>query len=249
VIGFLLLLWGLYQMRLRQVRHQFNLNLEARVNERTRIARELHDTLLQNFQASLVQMQAARNLFSKQPEKAVRTLDDAIDMVAGAIDESRDAIQGLRSVPMAKGSLAELLTATSQDLAKSQNAQPIFDFIEEGERRTLSAASGDEICRIAVEILRNAYRHANAHHIEAEVRYEEQIFRLRIRDDGKGMDPKVLKEGGVAGHFGLRGIRERAHRIGATLDIWTEVGAGTEAQLTVPGTVAYENASLKKIGS
>jgi signal transduction histidine kinase/ligand-binding sensor domain-containing protein len=249
VIGFLLLLWGLYQMRLRQVRHQFDLNLEARVNERTRIARELHDTLLQNFQASLVQMQAARNLFSKQPEKAVRTLDDAIDMVAGAIDESRDAIQGLRSVPMAKGSLAELLTATSQDLAKSQNAQPIFDFIEEGERRTLSAASGDEICRIAVEILRNAYRHANAHHIEAEVRYEEQIFRLRIRDDGKGMDPKVLKEGGVAGHFGLRGIRERAHRIGATLDIWTEVGAGTEAQLTVPGTVAYENASLRKIGS
>jgi len=244
---FCALLWGMYQLRIRQLRRQFDIGLEARVNERTRIARELHDTLLQNFQASLVLMQAARNHFSKQPEKAVRTLDDAIDTVAGAIDESRDAIQGLRSVPMAKGNLAELLTETSQDLAKSQSSQPVFELIEEGGRRALSSASKDEITRIALELLRNAYRHAHAHHIEAEVRYEEHMFRLRIRDDGIGMDPKALQEGGVVGHFGLRGIRERAQRIGATLDFWTEVGAGTETQLTVPASVAYENSALGKI--
>jgi signal transduction histidine kinase/ligand-binding sensor domain-containing protein len=240
-LGLLALLWGVYRLRVQQLQRQFNIALDARVNERTRIARELHDTLLQNFQASLVTMQAARNLLLQQPEKAAQTLDDAIDSTAGAIDESRDAIQGLRSVPMASGNLGELLTTTSEHLAKSGNAPPVFELIEEGERRTLSPATKDEICRIALEILRNAYRHANARSIEAEVRYGEHGLRMRIRDDGSGMDPKVLEEGGVAGHYGLRGMRERAQRMGARLDLWTEAGAGTEIQLTVPASVAYEN--------
>jgi signal transduction histidine kinase len=217
------------------------LRVEERVAERTRMARELHDTLLQDFQASLVTMQAARNLFSLQPEKAVQTLDDAIDAAGSAIDEGRAAIQGLRSVPMASGNLGELLTSTSQDLTKSANTPPVFELIEEGERRTLSSATKDEICRIAIEILRNAYRHANARSIEAEVRYGERLLRLRIRDDGRGMDPKLLEDGGVAGHYGLRGMRERAQRMGARLDLWTEAGAGTEIQLMVPASVAYEN--------
>jgi len=239
--AFLLLLWAVYHLRVRQLHQQFAIGLEARVHERTRIARELHDTLLQNFQASLVHIQAARNLFSQQPDKAIQTLDEAIDAAAGAIDEGRDAIQGLRSASMAKGNLAELLTTTSEDLAKSENTAPIFELIEEGDRQTLSPAAKDDICRIAVEILRNAYRHAKARSIEAEVRYGEHGLRMRIRDDGSGMDPKVLEDGGVAGHYGLRGMRERAQRIGATLDFWTEVGAGTEIQLTVPASVAYEN--------
>jgi signal transduction histidine kinase/ligand-binding sensor domain-containing protein len=239
--AFLAFLWGIYQLRVQQLQRQFNVTLDVRVKERTRIARELHDTLLQNFQACLVTMQAARNLFSKEPDKAVRTLDDAIDTVAGAIDESRDAIQGLRSLPMASGNLGGLLTTTSQDLAKSVNTPPVFELIEEGEQRSLSPAIKEDICRIALEILRNAYRHANARTIEAEIRYGEDVLRLRIRDDGRGMNPRVLEEGGVAGHYGLRGMRERAQRIGATLDFWTEVGAGTEIQLTVPASVAYEN--------
>jgi signal transduction histidine kinase/ligand-binding sensor domain-containing protein len=240
-VGFLALLLCIHRLRVQQLHKQFDIGLQARVDERTRVARELHDTLLQNFQASLVQMQAARNLFPRQPEKAVQTLDDAIDATAGALDESRDAIQGLRSVPMASGNLAELLTTTSEDLAKSGNTPPILELVEEGERRTLSPAMKDEICRIALEVLRNAYRHANAHSIEAEVRYGEDVLRLRIRDDGKGIDPKVLQDGGIVGHYGLRGMRERAQRMGAKLDLWTEAGAGTEIQLTVPASVAYEN--------
>jgi PAS domain S-box-containing protein len=223
--------------------------LDARVSERTRVARELHDTLLQNFQAVLVHMQAVRDLVSQRPEKAVRTLDDAIDVAAGAIDEGRDAIQGLRSMPIAKGNLADLLAETSRDLAKSVNAPPAFDLTEEGERRELSLASKDPICRIAIEILRNSYRHADAHSIEAEIRYQEHMFSLSIRDDGKGIDSKALQEGGVAGHFGLRGMRERAQRMGATLDFWTGVGTGTETQLTVPAAVAYENVSSSEIAS
>jgi signal transduction histidine kinase/ligand-binding sensor domain-containing protein len=250
VVAFFALLWSIYRLRIQQLHKQFDIGLQARVDERTRVARELHDTLLQNFQASLVQMQAARNLLSRHPEKAVQTLDDAIEATAGALDESRDAIQGLRSVPMASGNLAELLTTTSEDLAKSGNTPPILELVEEGERRTLSPAMKDEICRIALEVLRNAYRHANAHSIEAEVRYGEDVLRLRIRDDGKGIDPKVLQDGGIVGHYGLRGMRERAQRMGAKLDLWTEAGAGTEIQLTVPASVAYENSrSSTKIAS
>jgi len=97
-----------------------------------------------------------------------------------------------------------------------------------------------EILRIALEILRNAYRHAHATRIEAEIRYDEQLLRIRIRDNGKGIESKVLKEGGVPGHWGLRGARERAERIGAHLEFWSEVAVGTEVQLAVPAEVAYE---------
>jgi len=135
--------------------------------------------------------------------------------------------------------------SASQELAHSSNANqkpPAFGLVQEGERHILSPASKSEVCRIALEILRNAYRHAQANRIETEVRYGDHALRIRIRDDGKGIDPNVLKAGGVEGHWGLRGIRERATRIGAQLDFWSETGAGTEVQLTVPAPVAYETA-------
>jgi signal transduction histidine kinase/ligand-binding sensor domain-containing protein len=245
--GFIGLLWGIYRLRVQQLQQEFNIGLEARVNERTRIARELHDTLLQTLHGLMFQFQAVRNLMPRRPDEAMRSLDDAINETEKALGESREAIQGLRSEPIAKGDLAELITATMQELANSEKASkgeaPDFDLIEEGERRTLSATAKNEVCRIAFEILRNAYRHAQAHRIEAEVRYGDDVLRVRIRDDGKGIDPKVLKEGGLAGHWGLRGIRERAERIGAQLEFWSEASAGTEVQLTVPASVAYENSS------
>ena len=114
---------------------------------------------------------------------------------------------------------------------------------EEGERQTLSPILQDEVYRIARELLRNAFRHADAHQIEAEIRYDYSRLRLRIRDDGKGIDPKVVQEGGRAGHWGLPGIRERSKQIGARLDFWSEAGAGTEVELTVPAAIAYAKAS------
>jgi len=259
-VGILALLaLGVYQLRVQQLRRQFSIGLEARVNERTRIARDLHDTLLQTLHGLMFQFQAVRNLMPRRPEEAMQSLDEAISETEKALTESRDAIQGLRSEPIAKGDLAELLRATSGELAASENrnqASPVFDLIEEGERQTLSPATKNEICRIALEILRNAYRHSHAHRIEAEIRYDAHMLRLRIRDDGQGIDPKVLKEGGRAGHWGLRGIRERADRIAARLDFWSEVGAGTEVQLSVPAAVAYETLPdsvasklLRKVGN
>ena len=242
--AFLLLLWGGYQFRVQQLQRQFAIGLEARVNERTRIARELHDTLLQTLHGLMFQFQAVRNLLPRRTEEATRSLEDAIHETEKALAESRDAIQGLRSEPIAKGTLVETLMAASKDLANPGAANrelPTFDLFEEGERRNLSPTANNEVCRIALELLRNAFRHAHATRIEAEIRYDDQVLRVRIRDNGRGIDPKVLKEGGIAGHWGLRGVRERAERTGAQLEFWSEAGAGTEVQLTVPASVAYEN--------
>ena len=173
----------------------------------------------------------------------MQSLDEALADTKKALATSRDAIQGLRSEPFAGGNIAEFLKATSQELAYSgddDRERPKFDLIEEGERRNLSQTIREEVCRVALEILRNAYQHAKAQHIEAELRYGLETFRLRIRDNGRGVDPEVLKEGGRPGHWGLRGIRERAERIGAHVDFWSESGAGTEVQIEVPGSIAYE---------
>jgi ligand-binding sensor domain-containing protein/signal transduction histidine kinase len=239
----LLLLWALYWLRMRQVTHTFNMTLEARVNERTRIARELHDTLLQSLHGLLFQFQAVRNLLPRRPDEAIRSLDHAINDTESALAESRDAIRGLRSEPIAKGDLAELLMAASRELAKFGTADqqpPVFELIEEGEKRPLSVTARNEIYRVALEVLRNAYRHAHATRIEVEIRYDDRVLRIRIRDNGRGVDSTVLKNGAAAGHWGLQGVRERAERIGARLDFWSEVGAGTEVQLTVPAHVAYQ---------
>ena len=91
--------------------------------------------------------------------------------------------------------------------------------------------------------MRNAFRHAHANRIEAEIRYDRGMFRLRIRDDGKGIDSSVPQEGSRTGHWGLPGMHERAQKIGARLKIWSEPGAGTEAELTVPARIAYEKLS------
>lgn len=244
-VAFLLLLWAIYWLRLRHLTRTFNITFEARVNERTRIARELHDTLLQSLHGLMFQFQAVRNLLPRRPDDAMQSLDQAIDDTERALAESRDAIRDLRSEPLARGDLAALLMAASRELAKSGTADqqpPVFELIKEGEKRALSSTAKNEVCRIALEILRNAYRHAHASRIEAEIRYDDRILRVRIRDNGRGFDSRLLKEGGIAGHWGLRGVRERAERLGARLDFWSEAGAGTEVQLTVPPEVAYQTA-------
>jgi signal transduction histidine kinase len=133
-----------------------------------------------------------------------------------------------------------MLTVAGQELAGSEaGSPPVFRVTVEGEPRNLQPLLQDEIYRIARELLRNAFRHALASHIEAEIRYERSQFRLHVRDDGKGIDPEILKAGGRAGHWGLPGMRERVSRFGGRVEFWSDAGAGTEVLLTVPGAVAY----------
>jgi signal transduction histidine kinase len=238
---FLVLLWLGYQFRLRQLERAFNMRMEERIEERTRIARELHDTLLQSFQGLMFSFQAARNLLPGRTEEAIRTLDGAIRKGDEAVAEGRDAIQNLR-LGSAQRRLEDLLTTTGQEFRDAQEGNghaAVFQVTTEGQPRTLSPLLQDEIYRIAREVLRNAFQHACAHQIEAAIQYDPHRFRLRIRDDGKGIDPAVLQEGARAGHWGLPGMRERAKRIGARLALWSESGAGTEVELTVPASIAY----------
>jgi ligand-binding sensor domain-containing protein/signal transduction histidine kinase len=240
----------LYRLRVRQIAAAIGVRFDERLAERTRIARELHDTLLQSFHGLMFRLQATRNMLPRRTEEAIQSLDGAIARAEEAIAEGRDAIQDLRSDSTKRSDTAQWLTVLGQELASSQDVKeaPAFRVTIEGEPRALSPAFQDELYRIAREVLRNAFQHAHAHHIEAEVRYDDRSWRLRFRDDGIGIDPKVLEEGKRAGHWGLPGIRERAKRIGARLDLWSDAGAGTEIELTVPASIAYAKSDATRAG-
>ena len=239
---------GLSQLRLRQVAQQFNMRLEERVGERTRIARDLHDTLLQSFHGLLLRFQAATNLLPERPEEARKTLESAIDQAAQAITEGRDAVQGLRSSTVVTNDLAMAIGALSEELGCGETNPNCaeFDVEVEGTPRNLHPILRDEVYRIAGEAVRNAFRHAEAQRVEVEIRYDERQLRLRIRDDGKGIDAQHLKEGGRPGHFGMRGMRERANLMGGKLAVWSERGSGTEVELRIPASRAYETASARR---
>src|SRR5208337_4006325 len=236
---FFALLWAAYQLRVRHLHKQFDMTLEARVGERTRIARELHDTLLQSFHGLLLRFQSVDNLLPEGPAK--QRLESAIDQAAQAITEGRDAVQGLRSSTVETNDLAVAIRAIGEELAADENnhSSAVFQVEVEGTSRDLHPILRDEVYRIAAEALRNAFRHAQARQIEVEIRYDERQFRVRVRDDGKGIDPAVLSRQDSEGHYGLPGMRERAKLIGARLDVWSEVDAGTEVELSLPASVAY----------
>jgi signal transduction histidine kinase/ligand-binding sensor domain-containing protein len=246
--AFLLLLWAAYQLRVRRLHREFALTLGARVGERTSIARDLHDTLLQSFHGLLVRFQIVSDLLPERPVEAKQHLDKAIDRAATAITEARDAVQGLREstvemndLAQAVNSLAEELAADSANQNSPRQDSPMFRLTVEGESRDLHPILRDEIYRIAGESMRNAFCHAHARQIEVEIRYDDEQFRLRVRDDGKGFDRAVLSVEERPGHFGLAGMRERAKLIGGKLTVWSDVDEGTEVELRVPGAIVYTN--------
>ena len=245
------LLWAFYQLRVRQLHHEFDMTLDARVGERTRIARELHDTLLQSFHGILLHLQTVSNELADGDTK--HKLDGVIDQAAHAIVEGRDAVQGLRASTTEGNDLALAIRTLGAELEATQCGARRSNFIVqvEGAPRNLHPLVRDEAYRIAGEGLRNAFRHANAQRIEAEIRYDDRQLRLRVRDDGKGIDPQYLSLGhdGRGGHFGLRGIRERSKLIGGKLTVWSELNSGTEVELSIPGDRAYATApELRRSG-
>jgi signal transduction histidine kinase len=241
VAAFLALLWAAYQLRVRQLAYQFNMRLDERVAERTRVARDLHDTLLQSFQALLPLFQVG---IKKLPEGAVdsrKTLQLALDRASDAIGEGRDAIKGLRMSTTEKNDLAMAIRTIGEEFAAGENGQNSISFqlLVEGTPLNLHPILRDEVYRLATEALRNSFRHADAKNVEVEIRYDEKYFRLRVRDDGKGIPSDVLSRDGREGHYGLPGMRERAKLVGGKLTIWTELDSGTEIELVIPGARAY----------
>jgi signal transduction histidine kinase/ligand-binding sensor domain-containing protein len=241
VILFLAALFGLYQLRMRRLAHQYTLRLEARVSERTRIARELHDTLLQNFHGLLLRFQGAYNHLPSRPEEARKALGAALDRGAEAITAARDTVQELRSPPATTNELSGAIAALSEELrvAQTECLSPSVEVEVEGGERELHPMLRDEIYRITAEALRNAFRHAQAARIEVALRHGDHEFRIAVKDNGKGIDPEILKQGSRRGHWGLTGMRERAEAIGAELDVWSSHGNGTQVTLRVPAGIAY----------
>ena len=241
------LMWAAYRIRVRQLAHQFNLTLDARVGERTRIARELHDTLLQSFHGLLLRFQTASYLLPERPGEAKQKLDHAIEQAAKAITEGRDAVQGLRASTVERNDLAVAIKTLGDELASDASADqpPTLSVAVEGQARDVRPIVRDEIYKIAAEALRNAFRHANARQVEVEIRYDKDEFRLRVRDDGRGFDSAVLATRGIEGHYGLSGMPERATLIGGKVAVWSEAGAGTEVELVIPARAVYTTAGAR----
>jgi len=238
-VFFLALLWAAHQLRVRRFRYEFEMTLDARVGERTRIARDLHDTLLQSFHGLLLRFQTVSQLLPEHSD-AKEKLDSAIEQAAAAITEGRDAVQALRDSTVEGNDLALAISTLGEEIEPDPNGhRPAFHVAVGGEPRDLRPIVRDEIYKLTAEALRNAFRHAHAQRVEVEIRYDKEQLRLRVRDDGKGFDAAVLARQGSEGHFGVHGMRERATLMGGKLTVWSEVDAGTEVELCVPASKAY----------
>jgi signal transduction histidine kinase len=244
IVAVLALVWASYQFRVRQLARQFDARVQERVNERTRIARELHDTLLQSFHGVMFRFQAAAHVLPERPLDAKQRLETALKQGTRAMREGRDAVQGLRDSTAATNDLAVALRALGEELAATEvnSAQAriaTVDVAIQGTPQALRPIVRDDIYRIGSEGLRNAFRHARARRIEVELRYDDHRFQLRVRDDGQGIGGTVLDRA-QPGHFGVSGMRERAELIGGHFEVWSEAGMGTEVALTIPGGAVYE---------
>jgi signal transduction histidine kinase len=196
--------------------------------------------MLQSFQGLLLKFHALSYIMDR-PNEARQMLEGLVDQAQQAIAEGRDAVQGLRTSTVMTNDLARDLTTLGQELAGERNGQnPVAFHVEvEGKSRDLHPILRDEVQRVGSEAIRNAFRHSGASRIEVGICYGDRRFRVRVRDNGKGMDPSFLEAGGRAGHYGLPGMRERANSVGASLAINSKDNSGTEVELTIPAPLAY----------
>jgi signal transduction histidine kinase len=229
------LIAGLFQLRLRQLAQQYSIRMEERVSERTRIAQDLHDTLLQGFISASLQLSLAdRELTTDSTAKPI--VSEVLKLMKTVIEEGRRAVRGMRLTQTDGG---DLETSFSRISAETITDEPVnFRVQAEGTARALHALVRDDVYRIGREAIINAFRHSDAANVEVELRYSDRDLRLFVRDDGRGIEPEVLRDG-RDGHWGLSGMRETAEKIGATLRLQSRPGEGTEVELRVPAGIAF----------
>lgn len=229
--------FAFYRVRVRRLTRLLNVRFEERLAERTRIAQDLHDTLLQGVLSASMQLHvAADRLPDASPAKPL--VSRVLELMTQVVEEGRAAVQGLRSRAVDSTDLAEALSAIRHDFAARQGTD--YRMTVAGQRRPLHPLVRDGFYRIGREALINAFRHARARTVEVEIEYWARGLRLTVRDDGAGIDPEVLSSG-RSGHWGLSGMRERAKEIGAELEVRSRAGEGTEVRLSIPGDVAFES--------
>lgn len=239
------LLTAVYRLRMRQVSIQVRDRLEARLAERERIARDLHDTLLQGMQGLIWRFQAAANRIpSGDPARTM--IEQSLDRADRLLGESRDKVKDLRPATSDVADLAQALAVEGEQLSKLHSAK--FTVSVQGSSREIHPIVREEALLISREAISNAFRHAHADSIECELTYGDIALHVRIRDDGQGVDSAILEAGQRPGHFGLIGMHERAKKLGAHIEVWSKPEAGTEIDLRIPAAVAYKRLETRPRG-
>ncbi len=233
---FVLLLGVAYLVRVRHIIQQTRALLEERQVERESVARDLHDTFLQGIQGLILRFHTgAQQLPADQPVR--RLFEEALVQSDEVMLEGRRVLSRLRTKRSTPQSLANAFSAMGQEFRPLSPAQ--FELIVSGRRRDLSTVVQEELQKVGREALFNSFRHAQATKIEVELHFGLFELRLRFRDNGVGVDPKILREGSIPGHYGLPGMKERVREIGGHMDLWSRSGAGTEIEVRIPSAIAY----------
>lgn len=226
-----------YLFRFWPILGETRARLEERLAERTRIAQDLHDTVLQGLFSASMQLHVAVDQLPANSLARLR-LSRVLESIVRLMEEGRKAVRGLRSPNKDSDDLEQAFSRIPQELGTEEQID--FRVIVLGSVRKLHPVIRDDVYHIGREALVNAFRHSQASRIELELEYAARRFRMVVRDNGRGIDPRMLQSG-REGHWGLPGMRERAERVGARLKIWSRAEGGTELELSVPSHIAYES--------
>lgn len=227
-------LWVLHRFRLRQEVAQTRKVLEERLSEQERATLELHDTLVQGFHGIILLFQMASDLVGTN-EPARRLMDQALQESNKILVEGRERVMDLFAC--VSEDLAQAFSSAGDELKKTFPCS--YRVVVHGQPKELVPVLRDEAYRIGREAITNAFRHSHATEIETEIWYRSNELRLFFRDNGDGIDQSILDAGGCEGHSGLTGMRERARKIGAHLDIRSRSSSGTEIILRIPAAMVY----------
>jgi signal transduction histidine kinase len=223
-------------VRTRYMVKQARVILEQRQVEREAVARDLHDTFVQGVQGLILRFHTGTQQLP--PDSPVReNFEQALSQADSVMLEGRSVLSRLRSRETKPGTLAESYSAMGLEL-RSLSPVPL-EIVVSGSARNLDTVVQEELSRIGREALFNAYVHSNASRIEVEIHFGVFDFDVCFRDNGTGIDSAILAAGGLTGHYGLPGMRERVSKIGGHMELWSRPGAGTEIELRVPGAIAY----------
>ncbi len=236
ILSGILVVWGLYRLRVAQISAAISARFDERLDERTRLARDIHDTLLQTIQGSKMVADDALD----EPDNLVH-MRHAMERVAAwlgqAIQEGRTALHSLRASTTQRNDLAEAFQGVLEDCAI--HGLMVSNLSVEGTAAEMHPIVRDEIYRIGYEAIRNACLHSHGTRLEVQLRYSRDLS-LRIHDNGIGINSNILANG-KEGHFGLPGMRERALRIGGKFRLSSSSDAGTRIELMVPGNIVFQS--------
>jgi signal transduction histidine kinase len=237
LVAVVLTVWMAYRLRIRQMARALNARFDERLEERTQLARDLHDTLLQTLQGSKIVADTALDRRDDAPTLA-QALQQVSAWMGKATEEGRETVLKLRKLTAERNDLVEAFQRAIEDCRRRGSIEA--SLMVTGDTKEMHPVVRDEIYRIGYEAIRNAYTHSRGSRIIVALDYGRD-FTLRVTDDVLGVD-SITAERGREGHFGLRGMRERATRIGATLSVNGDPGTGTTVVMIVPGRTVFRGA-------